>query len=266
MFIIRLLESFITCRLIPLNKNPELRPIAAGQVLRGIFGKAVMMINKPDLMKAVGSLQICIGQEVVTELAIHAVHDIFNDQNTEAVYLSMLKNAFNEINMKAMLHNISVICPIISTSINNCYKAPAYLFDIIRREMLSKEGPDQEDLMAVVSYAIGVATLICHLLEITHSSANRMTLETASVVFANTKINITEDMRHLRAVIGSHHFEENYVNDLVANLNILSKKSCYHSYHRRSTLFQQRKLTIIFTNLFCHIEQNIVSQIFKNRR
>ena len=35
----KLLEAFIACRLIPLNKNPGLRPIGAGEVLRRIAGK-----------------------------------------------------------------------------------------------------------------------------------------------------------------------------------------------------------------------------------
>ena len=33
------LEAFIACRLIPLNKNPGLRPIGVGEVLRRIAGK-----------------------------------------------------------------------------------------------------------------------------------------------------------------------------------------------------------------------------------
>ena len=39
------LESFIACRLIPLDKRPGLRPIGVGEVLR-IAGKAVMMYFK----------------------------------------------------------------------------------------------------------------------------------------------------------------------------------------------------------------------------
>ena len=35
----KLLEAFIACRLIPLNKNPGLRPIGVGEVLRRIAGK-----------------------------------------------------------------------------------------------------------------------------------------------------------------------------------------------------------------------------------
>ena len=45
-------------------------------------------------------------------------------------------------------------------------------------------------------------------------------LETANVVFGNTRINLTsEDTRHLGAVIGNHPYKEKYVNELVTNLN-----------------------------------------------
>ena len=73
--------------MIPLNKNPGLRPIGGGEVLRRISGKIVMMISKQDVPKAAGSLQACAGQETGAEAAICAVHGIFIDHTTEAVLL-----------------------------------------------------------------------------------------------------------------------------------------------------------------------------------
>ena len=99
-----------------------------------------MMINNQDVMKAAGSLQVCAGQEADAEAAIHAVHEIFKDHATESVLLIQAENAFNAINRKAMLHNISVIRPIISTYISNCYNMSAQLFLIGVTEILFKEG------------------------------------------------------------------------------------------------------------------------------
>ena len=76
------MESLIACRLILLYKNPGLRPIGVGEVLRRISRKVVMMISKQDVMKAPGSLQFCAGQEAGAEAAIHTVHDIFKDHTT----------------------------------------------------------------------------------------------------------------------------------------------------------------------------------------
>ena len=81
------IQSFVACRLISLNKNPGLRPIGVGEVLRRIAGKAVMRIVKSDVMKTAGLLQVCAGQESGAEAAIHAMHDIFNDEETEAILL-----------------------------------------------------------------------------------------------------------------------------------------------------------------------------------
>ena len=93
---------------IQVDKNPGLRPIGVGEVLRRISGKVGMMISKQDVMKAAGSLQVCAGQEAGAEAAIQAVHDIFKDHTTETVLLTDAENAFNAINRKAMLHNIYV--------------------------------------------------------------------------------------------------------------------------------------------------------------
>ena len=87
-----------------------------------------MHISKDSVSEAAGSLQLCAGQESGAEAAIHAMHDIFADNDTEAVLLIDAENAFNSINRKVMLHNISVLCPIISIYITNCYSSPARLF------------------------------------------------------------------------------------------------------------------------------------------
>ena len=48
------LEAFLGCRLIPLDKNPGLRPIGIGETLRRIIGKAVMNVMKKDVQIGVG--------------------------------------------------------------------------------------------------------------------------------------------------------------------------------------------------------------------
>ena len=152
----------------PLNKNPGLRPIVVGEVLRRISWKVVIMISKQDVMKAAGSLQVCVKQETGAEGAIHAVHDKFKDHTTEAVLIIDAENAFKAINWKAMLHNnISITCHIISTYISNWYNTPVSLFIIGGTETLSKEGTTQGDPTAMASCALGVTPLIQRILDIT---------------------------------------------------------------------------------------------------
>ena len=55
----RNIEAFLLCRLIPLDKNPGVRPIGVGEVLRRSFGKALMHVIKGDITKSAGSRQVC---------------------------------------------------------------------------------------------------------------------------------------------------------------------------------------------------------------
>ena len=54
------LEALLTCRLIPLGKNPGLRSIGIGVVLRRIASKVVVSHIREDIISAVGSLQVCV--------------------------------------------------------------------------------------------------------------------------------------------------------------------------------------------------------------
>ena len=74
------LKTFIASRLVPLDKNPNLRPIGIGEVLRRIAGKVVMSIVKDDVTKAVGNLQLCGEQDAGCNAAIHSMHDIFGNK------------------------------------------------------------------------------------------------------------------------------------------------------------------------------------------
>ena len=69
------LEAFIANRLIPLNKNPGIRPIGVGEVIRlfgsGVAEKVIMDLAKKDVQQAVGSLQVCLGQDVGAEAIRH---------------------------------------------------------------------------------------------------------------------------------------------------------------------------------------------------
>ena len=46
-------------RLIPLNKNPGLRPIGVGEVLRRVMGKVVMSTLSEDVTTVSSDAQMC---------------------------------------------------------------------------------------------------------------------------------------------------------------------------------------------------------------
>ena len=124
---------------------------------------------------------MCAGHSSGAEAAIHAMHDIFDENETEAVLLIDAENAFNSINRNAMIHNIAVLCPIIATFVKNCYNVPARLFVIGGKELLSKEGTTQGDPTAMGAYAIGLTPLLRFL----HNFIISNSLTTKQVAFAD---------------------------------------------------------------------------------
>ena len=77
------ISSLVACRLIPLDKNPGLRPIGIGECIRRIMGKAVTNFLRPEIINSVGPLQLAAGMEGGCEAAIHAMNSLFEDDDCE---------------------------------------------------------------------------------------------------------------------------------------------------------------------------------------
>ena len=104
------LATFLTCKLIPLDKQPGVRPVGIGEVLRWLIGKRVMRPLRKDVLKETGPLQLCTDQDAEYEAAIHVAFDMFSE-DTEVVLTVDALNAFNSINREAFLHNTKLLCP-----------------------------------------------------------------------------------------------------------------------------------------------------------
>ena len=141
------LEGFLACQLILFKKNPGLRPIGVGEVLRRIIRKVIVSVVRNDITSSVGSLQVCAGHEAGCEAAIHAMHTIFEDEKTEAVLLVDADNAFNSVNRQVFLHNICIICPRIDTYVRNCYILPSRLFIVGELKYHHQNEPRKETLL-----------------------------------------------------------------------------------------------------------------------
>ena len=57
-------------------------------------------------MSSVGLLKVCAGHEAGCEVAINAMHTIFEDVKTEAVLLVDTANAINSVNRQVFQHKI----------------------------------------------------------------------------------------------------------------------------------------------------------------
>ena len=161
----KILQELLASRLIPLDKNPGVRPIGVGEVLRRIIAKSVTSFLKSDIKLAAGSLQTCSGTEAGIEAAIHAVREIYEEDESECVLLIDADNAFNSLNRKVALHNVKVLCPSFHRFLSNVYQQPSKLFLIGTDQtspdfILSEEGVTQGDPAAMAYYSIATWPLI----------------------------------------------------------------------------------------------------------
>ena len=152
--------AFVACRLIPLDKCPGVRPIGVGVVPRRIIAKAILKIIGYDVENAAGPFQLCAGQDGGCEAAVHAMRSIFQTPETEAVLLVDANNAFNSLNRKAALHNISITCPPLANILINTYRSPVRMYITGDGEISSTEGTTQGDPLAMAMYALAITPLI----------------------------------------------------------------------------------------------------------
>ena len=89
-----------------------------------------MKVVKPDVSDASGLLQVCADQMSGSEAATHAMCNIFDTDDTDAILLidASIAKAFNSLNGATALHNLRILCPIIATYAINTHRLPTRLF------------------------------------------------------------------------------------------------------------------------------------------
>ena len=133
------LEAYVSCWLIPLDKNPGVRLIDVGEVLPRIVGKCTGWVPKENIQLAAGPLQTTTGLQSRAEAAIHSMRCMFEDDRADAVILVDARNAFNSLNCQAAVHNIQIICPKIAAILVSTYRIPAYLEILCASDIYSLE-------------------------------------------------------------------------------------------------------------------------------
>ena len=155
-----MLEGYTSCRLIPLDKNPGIRLIGVGEVLRRIVGKTIAGFLKEEIKEVVGPLQVCADHSAGSEAAIHAMSQVFVEEGTDGILLIDASNAFNQMNRSVALHNIQITCKEMSLYIINTYRSPSRLFICGGGEILSQEGTTQGDPLAMPWYSVNTSIMI----------------------------------------------------------------------------------------------------------
>ena len=154
------MSAFTAARLIPLDKNPGVRPIAVGEVFNGVICKSVMKVIEQDILAATVQTQICVGIPSACEAAVHALDRLLNQSSVQAILLVDASNAFNAFNRAAAFHNIPRCCPSMAQIFKNTYTRHSRLFVSGGSEILSKEGTCQGDPLAMAIYAVAITPLI----------------------------------------------------------------------------------------------------------
>lgn len=149
-----------------------MRPIGIGEVLRRFIAKAIIRVVRKDIQAAAGPLQVCAGQEAGAEAAIHAMTELFDEEQCHGILLVDATNAFNALNRQVMLHNIRVLCPSVAAVVINFYRSPTSLF-VHGEELLSLEGTTQGDPLSMSIYAISVVPIISSLV-VDHPNAQQV--------------------------------------------------------------------------------------------
>ena len=154
-----LLSSFLSCRLIALDKCPGVRPIGMCEVAGRIVAKAALYILRDDIQAAAGLCQLYAGQIAGVEAAVHAVRSSFDFDDPEGVLFVDASNAFNSLNRTVALQNIHQLCLSFAPILLNTYWSAAALYtggDLL----FCEEGTTQGDPLAMPMYALATVSRI----------------------------------------------------------------------------------------------------------
>ena len=156
--------AYTSSRLVPLDKNPGVRPVGVGEAVRRIIGKAILHIVSADLRRVAGSDQLCVGQRAGIESAIHDLRRSFNASEDRCLLQVDADNAFNTLNRSLLLHNIEKICPLLTVVLLNTYRKESFL-PTSKELLFSREGLTQGDNLAMAAFGANTLPLIRRLKE-----------------------------------------------------------------------------------------------------
>ena len=118
-----IITPILVSRLIALDKVPGVRSIGIRNTARLVISKVVLSIAKPDIQEDTGCQQLCGGQILGIEAAVHGVQTAFEEDDNEAIFLVNASNTFNTLKYQVALQNIRRLCPPLGTHFVNSYRA-----------------------------------------------------------------------------------------------------------------------------------------------
>ena len=75
------LEGLVACRLIPLNKNPGVRPIGVGEMLHRLVAKSVLSVVRGEITEVSGAMELCAGYVLGRKLPFMPFSECFQQED-----------------------------------------------------------------------------------------------------------------------------------------------------------------------------------------
>ena len=160
------ISALVACRLIALDKDPGVRPIGIGEVVRRVMSKAILGVLKSEILEVAGSRQMCAGQDSPCESIVHSLRSLFDSGSVDGLLIVVASNAFNALNRSLALRNILALCPSLGRVLINTYRVDVSLF-VGDETIPSREGTTQGDPLAMAMFALATVPLIKNLEEVT---------------------------------------------------------------------------------------------------
>ena len=143
-------KILLASRLIALDKNPGVRPIGVGEIVRRLVTKAVLHVLRHDILDLVG---------------VRARQGEWSQQFTlfkkfsKLVKLPFWWMQVLHLNRATALANVRSLCPSLAKLLINCYRESSDLY-IDGEVIQSQEGTTQGDLLSMPFYALATIPLI----------------------------------------------------------------------------------------------------------